>query len=133
MKCPKCQSTKLVTGNAGLMSLIPFLYCPVCKVEAVEDAPAPPAVPDLPPTLPFDWYMGVVVDLDMTFPTPTYQVQLSDGNIVTGYVLQIPMGLPIFRVGDLVEIQRQWDPVITAIRPRFGKTPSKSLGVLNPP
>lgn len=37
MKCPKCQSTKLLTGNAGLLTLIPFLYCPVCRVEGVAD------------------------------------------------------------------------------------------------
>lgn len=121
MKCPKCQSTKLVTGNAGLITLIPFLYCPVCKVEAVEDVPPPPSITEedgpFKDLVSLPWYMGVVYHLDMQALRPYYQVKLLDGNLVSGSVNDIPLTLPIFKVGDLVEIQHQLYPRITGIRP----------------
>lgn len=82
MKCSKCQSTRLVTGNAGLITLIPFLYCPVCKVEAVKDAPVVPPVPELP----LDGYMGVISYANAAHGRPYYRVRLQSGGYAEGFI-----------------------------------------------
>ena len=114
MKCPKCQSTKLVTGNAGLMTLIPFLYCPVCKVEAIEDVPPPPP----PPTIEVDgwspWTLGVVQFMGLA----TYRVSLPDGEIVSGFLTEL-YGDGI-DVGDDIEVR--YSPRLNGVIPLIHKS-----------